>query len=104
VTGWSARTVWAEHLAILLAGLYGFYHWPWWIGIIVPSVMLYLLGWPQWRDLALKAWHVDAHWRQLGMPTRAHNFALVVAGNFLNHLLFMGVAFGLGQLGRWMLG
>jgi hypothetical protein len=95
--------VWAEHLAILLAGLYGFYNWPWWIGILVPSLMLFVLGWPHWRELAAKAWQMDAHWRALGMDTRWHNFALVVGGNFLNHLFFTGLAFALGRIGHWVL-
>jgi hypothetical protein len=99
---WSARTRWAENLAILLAGLYGFWNWPWWIGIIVPSLMLWILGWPHWRELAAKAWEMDAHWRELGMYSRVHNFALVAGGNLLNHLFFTGLAFVLGRIGSWM--
>ena len=102
-TAWSARTTWAENLAILLAGLYGFLNWPWWVGIIVPSLMLLVLGWPHWRKLAAQAWEMDAQWRELGMYSRGHNLALVVGGNLLNHLFFTGLAFALGRIGRWML-
>jgi hypothetical protein len=104
LTTWSASTAWAEYLAILLAGLYGFWNWPWWIGVVVPSVMLLLLGWPHWRELAAKAWRMDEHWRVLGMYWRGHNFTLVVGGHLLKNLLLTGLAFALGRIGRSMLG
>jgi hypothetical protein len=93
-----------RNLTVMLAALYGFGNWPWWIVIIVPSLMLLLLGWPNWRKLAAQAWKMDVHWRELGMYLRGHNLALVVGGNFLNHLFFTGLAFAVGRIGLWILG
>ena len=107
-------TAFAEYLAMLGACVAGIGALPWWVGIILPSILLLLLSWPRWRELVGKAWRMDEEWMQLGDRVRKHgigtgleyyirakNAAFVLAAKVAHDAFHIALAFGFGHAARW---
>lgn len=104
-------------LAIMAACICGLLGVTWWAGIFLPGILLTLLSWSHWHDLAAKAAKVDegrrergALERRLGVSSgfqhfvRAHLLLMVLTLKFSQDWLFAAAAYGFGMAARWAWG